>query len=81
MFLEIAERAKGIPINTDYEDYVLRKFIDVFETIILQNNGLDENDRERNPSFHYRGIKELYKYLRGEPRILLNYRPTIEMVR
>ena len=75
-FVDLAEKARGLPVQAPVSDTDIKKIIKIFETIIISNNGVSPNGgQKRNPDLHYRGIREFFKYLRGEPRILLNFTP------
>ena len=76
-FLDLSENAKGIPVNTYIPDSDIKKLVKIYETIIVQNNGQDgpAAAKDRHPDLHYRAVKEFFKYLRGEPRVFLNFKP------
>ena len=78
-FLDHSENAKGIPCNTYIPDSDIKKLVKVYEAIIVQNSlaeGASTNTSNiRHPDLHYRAVKEFFKYLRGEPRVLLNFKP------
>ena len=64
--LDTAVRSMGLPLTKVVGVKEVRGLVFALEKIIIANGKYSQSpDRER----HFRAIKELYKYMRGDPRV------------
>ena len=64
--LDTAERSMGLPLTKTIGVKEIRGLLFALEKIVIANSKYSSNpDRDR----HFRAVKELYKYLRSDPRV------------
>ena len=66
-FLVAATKSKGLHGNVALNQ--IRGLIEGFERIIIDNNQIHRKNKFR----HFHAVAELYKYMRGDPRVLQFY--------